>query len=120
VLTFETTDLAVLETNFASTDQKGIGLDRVTQWFRRRRPNAVNYPDASAVHAKLEADADGEAGTIAYLKWTKLSGSPARAAVQIALHRLGTAALFAYTKDAAIVTGVSTTTTVAPTTTTTT
>jgi len=119
VISFETTDLSVLESNFSSADEKGVGLDRVTVWLRRRRPNHINYADTETVHAKLEADADGATGTVAYLKWTKISNSPAKAAVQIALHRVGTAALFAYTKDVAIVTGVEvTTTTAAPTTTT--
>lgn len=120
VISFETTDLTVLETNFCATDQKGIGLDRVRVFLRRRRPNKINYADADAVHAKLEADAGAVAGTIGTLKWKRVSGDPAKAAVEIHLNRLGTAALFTYTKDTAIATGTGTTTTTTTSTTTTT
>jgi hypothetical protein len=118
VISFETTDLAVIESNFGATDQKGIGLDRVRVFFRRRRPNKINYADADAVHAKLEADTGVAVGTIGSFRWKRVSGDPARAACEIHLHRLGTAALFTYTKNVAITTGTGTTTTTTTTTTT--
>lgn len=111
VLSFETTELEVIESNFCVTDQKGIGLDRVRVFLRRRRPNKINYADTDQVHAKLEADANGAPGTIASLRWKRVSGDPAKAAVEIHLHRLGTAPLFTYTKNVAISTGTGTTTT---------
>lgn len=118
VISFETTDLELLNTSFCATDQKGIGLDRVRVFLRRRRPNKVNYADADAVHVKLEADVGVATGTIGSLRWKQVKGDPAKAAVEIHLHRCGTAALFTYTKDVAITTGTGTTTTTTTTTTT--
>jgi hypothetical protein len=110
VLSFETTDLALIESSFCATDQKGVGLDRLRCYFRRRRPNKVNYADTDAVHAMLSADADGTDGTIASLRWKRVAGDPAKASVEIHLHRVGTKPLFAFTKNTAISTGTGTTT----------
>lgn len=118
VISFETTDLELINSKFCATDQKGVGLDRVRVFLRRRRPNKINYADAEAYHVKLEADAGTAPGTIGSFRWKRLSGDPGRVACEIHLHRLGTAALFSYTKNVAIATGTGTTTTSTTTTTT--
>lgn len=115
VITLESTDLENIRSNFCATDQKGIGLDRVTVYLRRRRPNKINYSDSDAVHIKIEAAA-GAAGTIGSLRWRRISGDPARVSVEIQLHRLGTAALFEVTTDTAIALESTTTTTTTTTT----
>jgi hypothetical protein len=106
VIELQTTDVQVVHDNF---DDDGNGLSKVTTWFRRRRPNKINYADNEAQHAKLESD--GTAAAIATLAWTGVQGDPTAVSVRIALQRAGAGALFAYAKDQAIVTGAGTTTT---------
>jgi len=114
VIEFETTDCQVIHDNI---DDDGEGLDRVTVWFRCRRPNKINYPDATALHARIRADTGVTAGTVGTIKWTEVSGDPAVVKGQIALHKCGVGDLFTWTKNVAIATGGTTTTTTTTTTT---
>lgn len=97
VITFETTDLSLMHTG-PLIDEDQSEVNSLTVYLRRRRPNKLNYADADLQHAKLEAD-QPLCGTA---KWTGVSGDPARVQCQVALNRVGTAALFSYTKNCAI------------------
>lgn len=96
-ISFETTDLHLVH-NAPLIDEDQTPLTSLTVYFRRRRPNKLNYDDSDALHAKLTATGS----TIGTVKWLSTSGDPARAKCEIALNRVGTASLFAYTKDCAI------------------
>jgi len=97
VISFDTTDPHQLHTGPA-LDVDGQAVNSLTVYFRRRRPNKLNYADADQVHAKLHVTQTG-CGTA---KWLSASGDPAVAKCEIGLNRVGTAALFEYTKDCAI------------------
>lgn len=97
VISFETTDLHLVH-NSPLIDEDQTAVNSLTVYFRRRRPSKLNYADTDLQHAKLVCD-QALCGTA---KWTQISGDPARVQCQIAINRVGTSALFAYTKDCAI------------------
>ena len=102
LVTFETTDLLTV----AGYDCDGTAVTALNVYLRMRRPNKINYSDASTEHIKLAAAVGGSppsGDSCGTLKWTETRGNPGVARCAVHLHLAESATkLLTYTKDTAI------------------
>lgn len=91
-VSFEITDLE------HGLDADGTAVNSLITYFRRRRPNKLNYADTDAMHARLYCD-QAACGTA---RWLSVGNDPGRVKCEIAINRVGAHPLFEYESGCAI------------------
>lgn len=94
VISIESTELEQL----AAFEADGQPLDDIEVYFRRRRPNKLNYANNETVHCKLSATGTGRG----VAKFRRTSGDPAKASLEIHLRREQEEDLFDFEANVAI------------------
>lgn len=97
VITIESCDVAQM----CAYDADGADVTTLEVFLRRKKPNNINYADGDAVHLCLATD--GGLVTAGMLRWQRVSGSPSKVSIEIALRRSAPLAdLYTVTADTAI------------------